>query len=185
MIELLGDIAAAFGFSASAGLNAYLTMLIVAVVARYSELIRLNSPFDGLTNGWIIGLLVILTLIEALVDKIPAIDTLNDVLQTVVRPVAGGVLFAASSQVIADINPLLALACGILISGVVHSVKTVARPVLTGMTAGAASPIESTLEDMVAVATTVVSILAPIAIIVLIALAIWLAWRVTSSRASA
>jgi hypothetical protein len=41
---------------------------------------------------------VALLLIETLVDKIPAVDSINDVIQTFVRPAAGAVLFAANAN---------------------------------------------------------------------------------------
>ncbi len=178
VVEALTGIASSFGFSASAGLNAYLTFLIVALAARFTSLIHLNAPYDALTSGWIIGLLLILTLVEGLVDKIPAVDTANDLVQSFVRPVAGAILFAASSNVIADLHPVLALACGLLISGVVHSAKAAARPAITAMTAGVGNPIVSTLEDIVAAITTLLSLLVPVLALILIAVGAGLFWRV-------
>jgi hypothetical protein len=37
-------IAGAIGLSTSAGLNAYLPLLVVGLTARYTSLIRLNGP---------------------------------------------------------------------------------------------------------------------------------------------
>src|SRR6266498_1120904 len=72
----------AFGISAPAGLNAYLTLLLVGLLARFTTLLKLNEPFDLLTNGWVLGVLAVLVLIEMAVDKIPGADHLNDVLGT-------------------------------------------------------------------------------------------------------
>ena len=47
-----------FGLSTSVGLNAYLPLLIVALTARFTNLIRLNEPFDALASRWAIGVLV-------------------------------------------------------------------------------------------------------------------------------
>ena len=109
MLEALSNIFTAFGISASAGLNAYLPLLIVGLVARFTNLIKLNEPFDLLTNGWVLGLVGALLLIEIFVDKIPAVDTVNDIIQTFVRPAAGAILFAAASNTISDIHPVLAM----------------------------------------------------------------------------
>ena len=112
MIEALGGIGAAFGLAGSAGLNAYIPLLIVAVAARYplaDPVLKLSAPYDILTNPWIIILLSILLIIEMLVDKIPAVDTLNDGIQTFIRPAAGAILFAASANVITDISPVITL----------------------------------------------------------------------------
>ncbi|MFN2187089.1 MAG: DUF4126 domain-containing protein, partial [Anaerolineae bacterium] len=107
----------AFGLSTAAGLNAYLPLLVVALLARFTDLITLTSPWDALESWWVIGVLVVLLIIEVLVDKVPAVDTANDTIQTFIRPVAGAILFAASAGVISDASPVLALICGLLISG--------------------------------------------------------------------
>jgi len=60
----------------------------------------------------VIGALIVLLLIEMTVDKIPAVDSINDIIQTIGRPVAGAILFAASSGVIGNVHPVLALLPG-------------------------------------------------------------------------
>jgi hypothetical protein len=97
MLDTFSEIAGAIGLSTSAGLNAYLPLLVVALVARCTDLVRLNEPWDVLTSGWVIALLAVLLLIEMTVDKIPGVDTINDGIQTVGRPLAGAILFAAGS----------------------------------------------------------------------------------------
>jgi len=177
MIEALSHIFTSFGLSASAGLNAYLPLLIVALVARFTDLIRLNIPFDALTNGWVIALLGVLTLIEVLVDKIPVVDTINDIIHTFVRPAAGAILFAASSNAISDVHPVLALICGILVAGAVHAAKTTTRPLVTATTAGTANPVVSTIEDITSGVVSLLSILVPIVAFVLILMGAWLLLR--------
>lgn len=179
MIDAFSNIATAFGLSSSAGLNAYLPLLIVALTARYTDLLQLNKPWDVMTSGWVIGLLAVLLLIEMTVDKIPAVDTLNDVIQTVGRPAAGAVLFASSSGVVGDLHPVLAFAAGLILAGGVHAVKTAARPVVTTTTVGAGNWIVSIIEDILALMATILSILLPIlmaaTIIFLLLLFVW--WR--------
>ncbi len=162
MIEAFSNIATAFGLSASAGLNAYLPLLVVALTARYTNLIKLNEPWDVMTSGWVIGALAVLLLIEMTVDKIPAVDTLNDTIQTVGRPAAGAILFAASSGVVGDLHPVLAFIAGLLLAGGVHTAKTVARPMVTATTAGTGNWAVSIIEDILALITTILSILIPI-----------------------
>ncbi len=107
-MDIITNVLAAFGLSSSAGLNAYLPLLVVAVTARYSDLIQLKDPWTALENPWIIGVLVVLLVIEFFADKIPAVNHANDVIQTFVRPTAGAVLFAASTGVVSDVHPVLA-----------------------------------------------------------------------------
>lgn len=162
MIEAFSNIATAFGLSTSAGLNAYLPLLIVALTARYTDLLHLNKPWDVMTSGWVIGALAVLLLVEMTADKIPAIDTVNDGIQTFGRPVAGAVLFAASSGAVGDVHPALAFIAGLLLAGGVHVVKTAARPMVTATTAGTGNWLVSLAEDMLALLSTVMAILAPI-----------------------
>ena len=80
MIEALAGIGAAFGLSGSAGLNAYIPLLIVAVASRYplnNPLIDLAEPYNLLSSPWIIVLLSVLLIIEMLADKIPVVDSIN------------------------------------------------------------------------------------------------------------
>jgi hypothetical protein len=168
----------AFGLSSSAGLNAYLPLLVVALLARFTDLIRLAPPWDALESGWVIGVLAVLLFIEILVDKVPAVDTVNDVIQTFVRPVAGAILFAASVGVLGEAHPVLALICGLLVAGGVHAAKATARPVVTGTTGGTLNPVVSTLEDVLSLIIAVLSIVLPILGVVILALVIvWLIRR--------
>ena len=168
MIEVFSSVASAFGLSTSAGLNAYLPLLVVALAARYTSLIQLNEPWDVMTSGWVIAVLVVLLLIEMTVDKIPVVDTVNDVIQTVGRPLAGAILFAAASGVVGDIHPALAFLAGILIAGGVHSLKAVARPVVTATTGGMGNWLVSLVEDVLSLITAVLAILVPILILLVI-----------------
>jgi hypothetical protein len=179
MVEAFSNIATAFGLSASAGLNAYLPLLVVALAAKYTTLIKLNEPWDVMTSWWVIGVLIVLLLIEMTVDKIPAVDTINDTLQTVGRPVAGAILFASSSGVIGDMNPIFAFIAGLILAGSVHTIKSVARPAVTATTAGTGNWMVSIIEDILALITAILAILLPIliALIVAFVLLAFVWWR--------
>jgi LPXTG-motif cell wall-anchored protein len=152
----------AFGLSSSAGLNAYLPLLVVALLARFTDLVTLNSPWNALESWWVIGALAILLLVEIIVDKIPAADTVNDVIHTFIRPAAGAVLFAASAGTIGELHPVLAMICGLLVAGGVHAVKATARPAVTATTGGIMNPVVSVVEDILSLVVSILSILLPI-----------------------
>lgn len=165
MPELLAGVFTAFGLSASAGLNAYIPLLIVGLLARYTDLINLSKPWDTLANPWIILMLCILVIIEMLADKIPAVNHINDLIQTLIRPAAGAVAFAASAHVVTDVHPVLALACGLLVAGTVHVAKAgVMRPLVTATTGGTANTPVSIAEDVTSTVLSVVAIILPIVI---------------------
>jgi len=112
MTEVIGGILGAFGLSVSAGLNAYIPLLVVSLLAKFTDLIELAKPWDALESWWTIGVLGVLVIIEAIADKVPVVDHVNDAIQTFIRPTAGAILFAASAKSITEIHPVLSLICG-------------------------------------------------------------------------
>jgi len=188
------DILTALGLSGSAGLNAYLPLLVVALLARFTSLIHLREPWSALTSGWIIAVLVILLIVEIVADKVPAVNHVNDVIQTFVRPVAGAILFAASSNVITDIHPVLAMVCGLLVAGSVHVVKSAAvRPAVTAISAAPSGGVAtvpanifvSALEDIVALVASLIAVIVPaiLALVLLIAVITLGWWLLNQQRA--
>ncbi|MCX6565173.1 MAG: DUF4126 domain-containing protein [Candidatus Aminicenantes bacterium] len=70
-------------------LTAYLPPLIVGLPARYMDLIALTAPRSALTHPIVLIVIGIFPAIEFTVDKIPAVDSVNDAVQTIFRPAAG------------------------------------------------------------------------------------------------
>jgi hypothetical protein len=169
-MEMLLGVFSAFGLSASAGLNAYIPLLVVGVIAHYfPSLLNLNQPWDLIANPWILILLGVLVIIEMLADKVPAVNHINDIIQTFIRPAAGAVVFAASAKVITDIHPLIALACGLLVAGGVHVAKSaVVRPIVTATTAGAGNLPVSIAEDVISTIVSILAIILPIIMLILL-----------------
>jgi hypothetical protein len=179
-MEILTGIFTAFGLSASAGLNAYIPLLVVGLLAHYTKLITLTSPWDTLASPWIILMLCFLVIIEMLADKIPAVNHINDLIQTFVRPAAGAIAFAASANVVTDVSPVLALACGLLVAGTVHVAKAgLVRPAVTATTGGAGNVPVSIAEDVFSTVLSIVAIVLPILIgTLLVVIASFIVWRI-------
>ena len=170
----ISGILGAFGLSASAGLNAYIPLLIVSLLAKFTDLIKLSRPWDALTSWWTIGVLAVLVLVEAVADKVPAVNHVNNAIQTFIRPTAGAIVFAASAGSVTKISPVLSLICGLLVADTVHTVKSAAvRQLITATTAGTGGPIVSTVEDVVAALISVLSIVLPILMLIVLVLLIW------------
>ena len=179
-MELLLGIFSAFGLSASAGLNAYIPLFTIAVIAHFTDWFKLNPPYDVLGNPWIIAFLGVLIAIEFLADKIPAVNHLNDMIQTIIRPVAGAIVFAASARVLTGVSPVLSLVCGLLVAGSVHLAKAaVLRPAVTATTGGAGNIPISLAEDFVSTVTSILAVVVPIMIVCLFVVftALLLRWR--------
>ncbi|QGN47128.1 DUF4126 domain-containing protein [Micromonospora sp. WMMD558] len=159
------------GLAASAGLNAYIPLLTMGLLARYTSLIDLPSGWQWLGNGWVLTILAVLLAIEVVADKVPVVDHVNDVVQTVVRPTAGGLAFGAgaSSETVTVSDPAsffssnqwVPVVTGVLIALGVHLLKSAVRPVVNATTGGVGAPVASTAEDATSVVMSVVAIVLP------------------------
>jgi hypothetical protein len=139
----------------------------------------------------------VLLAVEIVADKIPALDSVNDTVQTLVRPTAGGIVFgtgtAAQTAAVTDPGEFaragqwVPVLIGVVTALVVHLTKTAVRPAANVATAGVAAPVLSTVEDLTSVGLTLIAILIPaLVLIVLIALiwaAVWLLRRRRRRRA--
>ncbi|WP_067476007.1 DUF4126 domain-containing protein [Actinomadura hibisca] len=172
------------GLSAAAGLNAYIPMLVVGALDRYTDLVRLPAEFGWLANGWVLGTLVLLLATEVILDKVPVVDSVNDAIQTLVRPAAGGAVFAATdaaerldSSAFMQDNPWIGWALGIMVALVVHVTKATVRPVVNAGTLGTGAPVVSTVEDTVSLGMSLLAILLPVVALVVLVLLAYVALR--------
>lgn len=186
------DIVSALGLGSAAGLNAYIPMLVVGLLDRYTNLVTLPAGWTWLSDGWMLGIVAVLLVVEFVADKIPAVDTVNDAIQTIIRPASGGIVFASgfgteqtltdSSSAFSDGRWLLFIV-GAVVALVVHLTKATARPVANVATAGIAAPVLSVGEDATSLALSLAAILAPVIALVLLAFTVFgLAWLVTRRR---
>jgi hypothetical protein len=168
------------GLSAAAGLNAYIPFLVVALIARFTDYIVLPVGYEWIESNWAIGIGAALLLAEVVLDKIPAVDTINDTIQTFIRPSMGGLIFAATTAA-AQLdnstwmkeNPWVSVVLGVLISGLVHAGKMAARPVINMGTVGTGAPVVSTVEDVGSLGLSLIALIAPVLVIVCLALLAW------------
>lgn len=171
----------AIGLSSVAGVRAYLPLALVGLFARFG-LFDLPAPFN-LLEGWlVIGVLLALALVESVLDKIPAMDTAVDVVQTPVRIVAGAVLFSAVLEAGIDADAIPALAAGGGIAGVVAGLKAFLRPPANVSAAGASAPFLSSFEDLVALAGGILAILVPLVPLLLVAFLLYFFYRIRKRR---
>ena len=156
------------GLAAPAGLNAYIPLLVLALAARFSESVTLAAPFDLLASTPAIIVLLLLLTVELVVDKVPGVDHINDLINTVIRPVAGALLAVAVTSEAVAINPVLAGALGLTAAGTVHAAKATTRVASTGTTAGLFNPLISFAEDLVATISSLLAIFVPVAVLVVL-----------------
>jgi hypothetical protein len=180
MLELL----AGSGLAVAAGLNAYIPLLVLGLAGRFVPGVELPAGWAWLENGWVLAILVVLLVIELVADKIPAVDSVNDLIQTVVRPAAGGIAFgtgaATTTAVVTDpaaffsSSAWVPVALGVVLALATHGVKATTRPLVNTATAGVGGPAISVVEDVSSLALSVLAILVPLLVVLALGGLIWL-----------
>ncbi len=171
------DILTGAGLAAPAGLNAYIPLLTVGLLDRFTGLIELDSPYDILSSDAGLIVLTILLVVELFADAIPGLDSVNDLVQTLIRPAAGAfVMFAADGGAL-DLHPILQALIGGGLAGLVHTVKALGRPIITVTTAGIGNAGVSSAENALALVLSLLAILVPVFVLVVIAVLFVLAIR--------
>ncbi|WP_243225962.1 DUF4126 domain-containing protein [Microbacterium sp. CIAB417] len=185
--------------AASAGLNAWMPLFLLGLADRVLPAVDLPAGWSWISGDlalWILGILLVL---EVVADKIPALDSINDVIQSVLRPASGGIVFGAgaSAQTVAVDDPSaffdehiwIPIATGVVIALVVHVTKATARVAANAVTGGLAAPVLSTAEDgasfVLAALAIVVPVVAALVLIGLIVLVVGLIRRWRRRRAEA
>jgi hypothetical protein len=171
------------GLSTAAGLNAYIPLLLVGGLARFTDVIDLPPSQRWLASGWVLGIGVVLLACELVLDKVPVVDHVNDAVQTFVRPAVGGAIFTATaaaqqadaSQWMRD-HQWVGWLLGVVVAGLVHTGKVTARPVVNVSTAGVGTPVISTVEDVTSLGMSLAAVFAPL---LALALVVALAWTGT------
>lgn len=174
---MFATLLAGFGLSASSGLNAYLPLLILALADRLTPFVDLDRPYNFLSSGWGIIILLIVLPIELVADKIARLDHLNDLLHTAIRPASGAIAFMAYASQDDKFQPVVGLILGLLIAGGVHWLKSSNRPHITLTTNGIGNPFASMVEDGLVILLALLSVFLPISNLVAIPLAAWFLLR--------
>jgi len=166
------QVAMGIGLAASAGLRAFLPLLVISIAGKVGW-VPLADRFEWLATWPAVIVFGVAVVMELLSDKIPLIDNLLDTLQVWIKPVVGALLAVA---VLTELEPLPATVLGIMAgassAGIVHIVKAKARLLSSALTAGIGNPILSLIEDAVALIGSVLSVIVPFLIVVVVALAI-------------
>jgi len=187
-VELLTGL----GLATAAGLNAYIPLLALGLLARFTDLVTLPHAWAWLENGWVMTIVAVLLVVEVVADKVPALDTVNDTIQTFVRPTAGGIVFgsgtAAQTSAVADPGAFaqsgqwIPVVIGVVVALVVSLTKSTVRPAANVATAGMAAPVLSTIEDIVSVVLVFLAILIPVLVLVAVVALVWAVVRFVRRR---
>ena len=178
LAEFLPALALAIALAASAGLRAWLPLLLAGALARLGVL-DLGPSFQFLASTKALVLFGVATTIEIVGDKIPAVDHALDVIGTPLRPAAGALLAASVLGTVTD--PLTSLALGTAVGApsalMPHAVKSAVRAASTTVTGGIANPLLSFVEDAISLVTFSLAVLVPLLVVALLGVTLYLASR--------
>ena len=111
-----------------AGIRAYLTVFGVGI-AGYFGWIDLPNQLDVAASPWVIGVSGILAATEFFTDKIPGVDSVSDLFQTLLRVPAGAFLAAATMSPDGDWSTgALATGAGVALTS--HFLKSGSRALI-------------------------------------------------------
>jgi hypothetical protein len=172
--------------AASAGLNAWMPLFLLGLADRFLPAVNLPVGWSWIGSDIALWMLGALLALEIVADKIPALDSINDVVQSVLRPASGGIVFGAgaSAETVAVDDPSaffsqntwVPIVTGVVIALIVHVTKATGRLAANTVTGGLAAPVLSTAEDgasfLLAALAIVVPMLAGLLLIGLIVAAI-------------
>ncbi len=182
MVETLAAAATGIALAASAGLRAFLPLFAAGSAARWFDW-PIASSMSWLTSDVALVIFGLASAVEILADKVPAVDHVLDMLQTVLSPVAGAVAALAALQGWpAPFALALAIIVGAPMAGGFHAIGALTRVKSSATTAGTANPVLSVIEDVAAVSMVVFSFLVPLIVLVAI---FWFAFRWLRRRRAA
>ncbi|WP_422015651.1 DUF4126 domain-containing protein [Reyranella sp.] len=167
--ETLTAIAVALGAGWASGLNAYAAVLVLGVAQRLG-LVALPHDLQVLESPWVLGVAAILFALNFLADKIPYVDSINDVLQTFVRIPAGVLLaYGAATGLSPEFSIIAGLLGGTLAAGT-HIAKTGSRALINTSPEPFTNVLASLGEDITVFGGLALAIAHPITFLCLLAL---------------
>jgi uncharacterized membrane protein len=165
-----------------AGVRAYLTVFGVGI-AGYFGWLDLPPALEATTSPWVLGVSGALALAEFFADKIPGVDSVWDLLQTLLRVPAGAFLAAAAMSPDGNLGAgMMAAGAGAALTS--HLLKSGTRALLNTSPEPISNWTASVAEDTAVIGglTLVwshpwIALMVTVGIGLSIALVVWWLWR--------
>ena len=185
-MTLLEQLGTALGLASLAGVNLYLTVLVAGLAVRFNwiDMAAAHESLAVLGDPWVISIAAVFFIIEFFADKLPWLDSLWDIVHTVIRP-AGGIFLGLAT--LGELNPALTVIAVMATGGAAlstHGTKASVRAALNTSPEPVSNSVASVTEDglvlgglgLIALAPAVAFFLFLGIIILCTAFTIWL-WR--------
>jgi hypothetical protein len=175
----------ALGLGIAAGTNAYIPLILLGSIARWTTVITLPEGWQWLESEWTIGVLALLIVLEMVAQRFPGVATVSDIFQTALRPTAAGIAVSAQGASVATITDWesfwsdgqwvpVAVAVGVALA--VHLTKVVVRATADAVTAGFAGGVLAGIDEGSSVMFSVTALLSPVLVpllLVAVLVAVW------------
>ena len=185
-MTLIDQLGIALGLATLAGLNLYLTVLVAGLAVRFHwiELSTSYESMEGLGHPWVLGVAGGLFVIQFIADKVPWVDSIWDVVHTIIRP-AGAIFLALA--VLGKMDPVAVTIAALLAGSAAlstHGTKAGIRAFLNLSPEPVSNAVASIAEDgfvlgglgLIGLFPTVAFFLFLAVVVVCTAIAIWL-WK--------
>jgi hypothetical protein len=161
----------ALGLGIAAGTNAYIPLILLGSIARWTTLISLPDGWQWLESPWTIGVLATLIVLDMVAQRFPGVATVSDIFQTALRPTAAGIAVSAQGASVATITDWesfwstgqwvpVAVAVGVAL--IVHLTKVIVRATADVVTAGVAGGVLAGVDEGSSVVFSVTALLLPV-----------------------
>jgi hypothetical protein len=128
-MDVLETLSVALGLATLAGINLYLTVFVTGMAVQFGWVILPDRLHDLTVLGdpWVIAISGALYLLEFFADKVPWVDSANDAVHTLIRPLGGALLAVLA---LGEADPAAKVIAALLAGGVAmtaHVAKAGAR----------------------------------------------------------
>ncbi len=175
------SLALAFSSGWASGINSYLVVLVLGLADRFGSFADIP---DALGKWEVLAAAAVMYAFEFVADKVPFVDTVWDVVSTVIRPMVGGtvgVLIAGDTNAI---NDLVGGSVGGTSALASHAIKTSTRIAVNTSPEPFTNIAVSIGEDLLVLAVIWFAVNHPVAaavvalvLLVLSLLVLWMAWK--------
>lgn len=125
-MDLTAALARILPLAFTSGINLYATVAMLGLCSRY-QLIALPEAFRAFDNPVVITVAVAMFLVEFVADKIPWLDSVWDVVHTVVRPIGGALVAMTAIGASSPATQALAALLGGSVAMTTHLTKASTR----------------------------------------------------------
>ena len=167
----LGTLGFAMGSAWLSGINLYATVLTLGLLQRFFD-VQLPGDLAYVGHTWVLIAAGVLFAVQFIADKIPAVDSVWDMIHTFIRVPAGAVLAATAFANFPPETRVIALLLGGGVALSSHGTKTATRLAVNASPEPVSNIVMSLIGDAIAFGGTLLMAVHPAVLIAIVAVAV-------------